>query len=150
MDSYLPEHQPTLGGTQDEDISNKHKTADAFGEGDESLLISAQARVDMHMGLLVLCGKDVRVVEGETVGGTRALLEGGLDGVGRRQRMRVDANILGDSRISGEWRTTDGGDELLRESHGRWYVNRCVLCLRVRPCVSDAQIEVVKHVISMR
>lgn len=81
--THLPEHQAALGGAHDEHVADKGDTADPLGEGHKSLLVPAQPRVDVDIGLLMLGGKDVGLADGEAVHRNRALLEGRLDRVGR-------------------------------------------------------------------
>lgn len=106
--THLPEHQAALGGTHDKHVADESEAADPLGEGHEGLLVPAQPRVDVDVGLLMLGGEDVGLADGKAVDRNRALLEGRLDRVGGAEGVAVDADVLGDGRVGGQRGPADG------------------------------------------
>lgn len=98
---------------------------DALREGNESFLVCARARVDVHDGLIGLRGEDVRAACGEAVGERGALLEGAVDCVGGVQGVGVDADVFGDGGVGGFLLRADGGDEFFGERHLGWRTGGC-------------------------
>lgn len=90
---------------------------DALGEGNESFLVGARARVDVYDCLVGLGGEDVCAAYGEAVGEGGGFLEGAIDCVGWVEGVSVDSYVFGDGGVGGFGLGADGGDEFFGEGH---------------------------------